>query len=161
MDIDFMQFDEIFLEKSYKWLTDPEIRAMTCTPFITKEGQKSWYESLSYRKDYYVWGIRKDREAIGAVGLKNIDYENQTGEYFGYIGEKQYWGMGIGMEMLIFMKEKAKELGINTLKLKVHPSNTRAIYLYKKFGFRILENFQPVFEGAELQMEYHIMKLNQ
>lgn len=136
MNIEFVFFDKVFLEKSYEWLTDPEIKAMTCTPDITREEQEKWHQSLPYRKDYSIWGIKIDRSPIGAVGLKNIDYEKGVGEYFGYIGEKQFWGMGIGTEMLIFIKEKAVALRLRSLELKVHPSNIRAIRLYKKFGFK-------------------------
>lgn len=139
MDIEFVKFDRVYLEISYTWLKDPEISKMIDAPTVTKKGQEDWYGSLPFRKDYYIWGIKKDGQPIGAVGLKNIDYEKGSGEYFGYIGEKQFWGMGIGTKMLVFIKGKAEELGLRSLDLKVNPSNLRAIHLYQKFGFKSQE----------------------
>ena len=41
---------------------------------------------MNGNKNYFVKGIKYNRERIGVIGLKNITKD--TGEYFGYIGEK-------------------------------------------------------------------------
>jgi len=47
-----------------------------------------------------------------------------------------YRGLGIGTEMLKTLVSEAKLMGIKMLTLKVFSTNKRAIYVYKKVGFK-------------------------
>lgn len=131
--INFVAYSPEFLDLSWDWLNDPEIKALTSTPDFTREQQQRWYETLPQKKDYFVWGIRWDHQPIGVLGLKNI--ENQEGEYFGYIGVKEFWSKGLSKPMLDFIKDNALKIGLKTIYLKVAPANTRAIRAYEKNGF--------------------------
>lgn len=133
--IDFVNYDEKFLELSFQWLRDPEIKRLTLSPDIKKEEQLDWYKNLEGRNDYKIWGVLYNGERIGAVGLKNIDYINKSAEYFGYIGEKDKWGHGIGTAMLEYAISEAKKIGLHNVSLQVSQENIRAIKLYKKLGF--------------------------
>lgn len=134
--VEFCEFDKGFLEKSYQWLSDPQIKRLTLAPEkITKDDQNTWFKSLEDRNDYLIWGVKYQENDIGAVGFKNIDNKTKTAEYFGYIGEKEYWGKGIGSSMLEYAIQKAKEMDLCCLNLNVSKDNERAINLYKKFGF--------------------------
>ncbi|EPJ8277656.1 GNAT family N-acetyltransferase, partial [Citrobacter freundii] len=93
-----VKYDESFLVLSWLWLKDPEISALTMTPEFTKEEQLIFFRSLEKRKDYFIRGITYQNEKIGAVGIKNINQDK--GEYWGYIGEKKYWGQGLGKEIM-------------------------------------------------------------
>lgn len=135
MKISFVEYDETFLMLSTKWLFDSEIKKLTMSPDITLEEQKKWYDSLKYRKDYFIEGIVADGEKIGAVGIKNIDFCNKTGEYWGYIGSKNFIGKGIGKRMVLHMCEVGKKLGLKELRLKVIDFNNRAYQLYLSQGF--------------------------
>ena len=135
MKIEFVHYSEDFLELSWNWLNDPEIKILTQTPDLTKKQQKEWFLKLKNNTNYRVWGVTADRKPIGAAGLKNITTVDC--EYFGYIGEKDYWGLGIGK---IILKETiliAKRLGKKEVWLAVIKSNDRAIKLYTKHGFRV------------------------
>ncbi|HAT7998802.1 GNAT family N-acetyltransferase [Citrobacter braakii] len=134
-EIKFVDFDEIYLNKSWEWLQDEEIRILTNTPPFTKSQQQIFYESLP-RKDYLIWGVEVDKLPIGVLGLKNI--KHGKGEYFGYIGNKDYWGKGLFKEMKLYILEKAKENEIDYIYLKVIKGNKRAIRAYHREGF-ILE----------------------
>jgi len=144
--IRFVDYKEDFLEKSWLWLNDAEIKYLTNTPNFSKEEQKKWYESLKSRKDYIIYGITFNNKLIGACGLKNITHIDA--EYWGYIGEKKYWGMGFGIAILDEMIHKAKGLRLVKLWLKVIKDNERAIGLYKKKNFAIKKEF-----GNEYIME--------
>ncbi|EKO3750233.1 hypothetical protein P0F16_002868 [Vibrio metschnikovii] len=65
-----------YLDKSWDWLTDPEIKKMTNTPDFTREEQELFFLSLP-RENYKIWGLKYDDLEIGVVGLKNI---NDTGK---------------------------------------------------------------------------------
>jgi RimJ/RimL family protein N-acetyltransferase len=104
----FEQFSMEYVEKSWEWLNDSEIRQLTDTLVFTKEDQLVWYESLPTKKDYRVWGISITGEKIGVVGLKKITKD--SAEFFTYIGEKKYWGKGLGVQILSFAEEQARKL---------------------------------------------------
>lgn len=134
-DIQFIKYSHDFLELSKKWLSDPEIKRLTMTPDIQEEEQERWFHGLEQRKDYFIRGITADGNLIGAVGIKHIDFQERTGEYWGYIGEKQYIGRGIGKLMVTQMCREGKKMNLDILYLKVAEYNVRAYQLYLKQGF--------------------------
>ena len=136
MKIQFLEFDRVFLDLSFQWLSDSTIKYLTMTPDITKENQEEWFASLQDKNDYYIRGIAVDNKPIGACGLKHITLE--AGEYWGYIGEKDYWGKGIGGRMMAFIEEYAKSSGLKQLYLQVLNDNERAIRLYVKNGYEVV-----------------------
>ena len=138
MDVKLVDFDQKYLDNSWNWLYDHELKEMTSAPLITKDEQLKWFESIKKKDNYLIWGIEVDTKPIGACGLKNIN--RIEGEYWGYIGEKSYWGKGIGSMMMNMIIGKAKELKLKKIYLKVLKVNFRAIKLYEKFNFIITEN---------------------
>jgi RimJ/RimL family protein N-acetyltransferase len=130
----FESFDERFCEKSWEWLNDPEIKRLTMTPDFTREDQKRWFANLPQAPDYKVWGLSFDGVPIGALGLKKITLSDA--EYLGYIGERRFWGLGLGREMMRFALDQARALGLREVFLRVRRDNTRAIALYVKSGFQ-------------------------
>lgn len=137
--IELVKYDYDFLMASRKWLSDPIIKKMTLASDIDPIAQEEWFKNLENRKDYIIFGVVFEGEKIGALGIKNIDINIKSGEYWGYIGEKKYWGRGIGSQMLKEMIKSCKSMSIERLYLKVRKDNIRAIQLYKKNGFEIFE----------------------
>lgn len=133
MKIVLYPFDEDFLIHSWKWLKDPDIKRLTFTSDFSKQSQLNWYKNLKGRKDYLIWGIMVDDVPVGACGLKNLTVVD--GEYWGYIGEKSYWGKGVGFQMMSLIEKKAKELDLKSLWLQVLDDNTRAIKLYNSLNY--------------------------
>lgn len=129
------RYDERYLECSWSWLRDPEIRRLTMTPEFTREQQARWFASLPTLRDYRIWGIAHEGRPIGALGLKHITAADA--EYWGYLGDKSCWGRGLGRDMMHFAIEEARRLGLARLYLKVHRDNPRAIALYARSGFSI------------------------
>jgi RimJ/RimL family protein N-acetyltransferase len=132
-DVEFVPYDERFLEHSWNWLNDPEIKELTRTPDFDREGQRKWFESLGTKKDYLIYGVCYRSVPVGACGLKNIT--PSSAEYWGYIGKKEYWGCGIGKNIVESMVSVAKDNHIERVWLKVSNKNFRAVALYSKFGF--------------------------
>lgn len=145
MQVDFIEFNEKMLRKTYEWLQDEELCHLIDTTPVSLEKQKAWFESLKNRKDYYIKGIVCDSIPIGAVGIKHIS--SNTGEYWGYIGNKEFWGKGIGKEMVSRMLLDAKEIyKLSTLKLRVREDNMRAFRLYQSMGFVELKKSKDFIE---------------
>ena len=130
-------YDLTFLEKSWLWLNDPEIRALTMTPAFTKKDQQLFFESLPNKKDYWIKGITYNNVPAGAMGLKHITSTNA--EYWGYIGEKQLWGKGIGSFMVDQAIKKGIDLGLKNIYLRVTKDNSKARNLYISKGFKPTE----------------------
>ena len=135
--IKLVVFDKTFLDLTWLWLNDPEIKYLVDSPTITKEQQLEWFESLNKKEDYLIWGIKYSNVPVGVCGLKNIT--DESSEYWGYIGEKEFWGLGIGSIILDKMIYKAKTLKNKYIWLKVLNSNKRAIDLYSRKNFKILD----------------------
>lgn len=133
MAVTLCAFDTVFLEASWNWLQDEELRKLVDAPVITKEQQQSWFKTLPQRTDYCIWGVLYDGKPVGVTGIKNI--KSNTGEYWGYIGDKNYWGKGIGSAMMQCTVAEAQALQLKQLTLKVLRTNQRAIQLYQKNGF--------------------------
>src|SRR2546428_10611273 len=138
-EIKLVSYDEVFLDKSWEWLNDSEIKELTDTPNYTKDSQLIWFNSLPFRNDYKIWGVTYNTIPIGVFGIKNItEYD---GEYWGYIGEKEYWGKGLGTQIIERMLLIAStDLNLSSIYLFVLEYNKRAIRLYNKLGFKIVDN---------------------
>jgi len=148
--VEFVSYDEEFLDRSWKWLNDPELMELTLTKPFNREQQTDFYNSLKLRDDYKIWGISVGGEKIGVVGLKKIE-SGESAEYFGYIGEKSFWGKGISTHMFGFIVAYAKEQKLKRIYLEVSKSNERAIASYRKNGFSKYEDM-----GGTILMELHL-----
>jgi RimJ/RimL family protein N-acetyltransferase len=133
MELKIVKYSVDFLNLSWEWFLDDELKFLTGTEEFTKQDQLNWYSTLNEKQDYLVWGVTIDGKAVGACGLKNII--NSRCEYWGYIADKSYWGQGFGRKMLDLMELKAIELGCNEITLKVIKENQRAYALYVNVGF--------------------------
>ena len=132
--LSLVEYTEEFLELSWLWLSDPEIKELTMTPDFTKKEQLNFFKNIKSRSGYFIYGVSIDGVKVGACGLKNISANE--GEYWGYIGDKKYWGYGHGKEIINLCIQKAKDLELKKINLKVIKSNNRAISLYNKMGFK-------------------------
>ncbi len=129
----FDEFDCAFLDASAIWQQDPEIRELIDAAPFCREAQLRWHASLPGRSDYRIWGVSLDGKPVGAVGLKDIG--ESVAEYFGYLGDKSCWGMGLGSQLLAFAEQQARSLGVLLIRLRVLESNVRAIRLYQKQNY--------------------------
>jgi RimJ/RimL family protein N-acetyltransferase len=133
--LEFCKYDETFLDVSWQWLTDPEIKRLTMTPDFTREDQHRWFQRLPAMTDYLIWGLKSGGTPVGAMGLKKLT--SVDAEYWGYIGDRRFWGMGFGGRLMQFTMEQAKRLKLTSIYLRVHRENERAVRLYEKSGFNL------------------------
>lgn len=132
-ELAYRPFDQQFLELSWAWLNDPEIKRLTDTPDFSRDDQEAWWRSLENRADYFVWGVALAGRPIGVVGLKNV--ARISAELFCYLGEKDCWGLGYGRRMVGFGLRQAAQLGVRVVFLRVVKENLRAIAAYRRYGF--------------------------
>ncbi|MFY7839475.1 MAG: GNAT family N-acetyltransferase [Lacibacter sp.] len=135
MEVSFVPFNETFLAASWKWLQNEELRLLIDAAPVTKEQQLAWFKQLPNRSDYVIWGVSCENGPIGVCGLKHITAADA--EYWGYIGEKEYRGKGIGTAILCFAEEQAVNMGLSGIYLHVLKSNEAAIRLYQKHAYQV------------------------
>lgn len=133
--VEFGNFDESVLAKSWKWLNDPELKHLTNTPDFDLIEQKKWFEQLKVRDDYYIKSIIFDNETIGVCGIKNLT--NLTGEVWLYIGEKNLWGRKIGEKSLTHLIEYAYSKSLKSLYARILKENERSLRLFYKNNFKL------------------------
>lgn len=59
---------------------------------------------------------------------------------------KSHWGCGIGSGLMVRLIEFAKSFRAEVISLEVRSDNTRAIALYRKFGFESFGTFRKFFK---------------
>jgi len=76
------------------------------------------------------------------IGFANLfNFENQQSAFIGnVIIDKQYRGQGFGKELVLYMLDKARsKYRLAEVKISVFNSNTPALLLYSRFGFKPYE----------------------
>ena len=131
-----VQFDKCYFDLSKSWLTDSELRHLIHAETLPSDEERlRWFELLSSRSDYRIWGIDYLMQPIGVCGLKHIT--DGQAEYWGYIGEKSFWGKGLGSCIMTEVLLKAQDLRLTRVYLRVRKYNLRAFRMYEKYGFSI------------------------
>ena len=75
---------------------------------------------------------------------------------------QEYWGLGIGSIMLETALRYAKEVGFEQAELEVVSSNTKAIKLYEKYGFKkygVKPDNMKYSDGSYASMDWMMVKL--
>lgn len=131
--LNLVEYNQDFLDMSWDWLNDEELRYLTMTPFFSKEDQQVFFKNLPTRDNYFIKGIKYNDSPIGACGLKNIS--DGKAELWLYIGDKEYWGKGLGKKIMYLLEKEALSLNIRKIYLKVLKENRVAINLYEKLSY--------------------------
>ena len=70
---------------------------------------------------------------------------------------KEFWGRGIGSELMRLMIDFSRKTGIEVLYLEVRADNARAIALYEKFGFEGIGVYKDFFKIDEKHYDALLM----
>lgn len=118
------------------WDADPAIIALMGRRF-DDQTPEDWLRSLRGQRTSRAWIIEAGDRPVGEVELAQINWRSGTAEIRICIGEKESWGHGIGTESLAHSLRFAFEgLNLKKIYLRVFDTNTRAIHLYERLGFR-------------------------
>jgi diamine N-acetyltransferase len=124
---------------SCKWRNNPEIWKYTGSKpnkYITPEIEMEWIKDVLKQdiEKRFAICLKKNDKYIGNAQLTDI--ENGTAQYHLFIGETQYWGMGIGTKVAELIKFKAfKSIGLNKIYSFFVPENKSSIRTCEKNGF--------------------------
>ncbi|UOK43780.1 MULTISPECIES: GNAT family N-acetyltransferase [Flavobacterium] len=125
-------------ETSWKWRNDSEIWKYTGSrPSIpiTPEIEKEWIIKVLADPYSKRFAITVDNQYVGNIQLTNITASDA--EYHIFIGDKNYWGKGVGYAATQQIIRYAKNnLKLKEIYLHVNPSNNAAVKLYENCGFK-------------------------
>ena len=130
------EFD-LFLERSIPEYAEDKVRAGNWTEAESLERSRKEFEELLPQglntSDNFLYTLyNDDKEVLGMIWIK-VD-QLSAFIYEVYIEEK-FRGKGNGKSIMLLLEEKAREMGLKTLKLHVFGSNHVARRLYETVGY--------------------------
>jgi RimJ/RimL family protein N-acetyltransferase len=123
-----------------KWFNDPEVnKTLLMEEKLDLKRSLEWFERSrkdTSRRDLVIEST--EGEPIGIMALVHIDEADGTAECFCVIGDKAYWGKGIGTEVHLLLADWAfKDLGLYKIWAYIRPENAAIINVIKRVGFKI------------------------
>lgn len=158
MDFPFMIGERIYLrpvepedvDRFVRWFNDPEVRATISTSFpMNRLREREFLDGLYKDHQDVILAIvvREGNAHIGVVSLHRMGLPNRNASFGIMIGEKSCWDKGYGTEATRLMLDYGfRTLNLHRVTLWVYATNTRAIHVYEKVGFRE--------EGRKRESEY-------
>lgn len=129
------------IEMVRNWRNDPKIqRFMEFRDYITPEMQEKWFDRINNDNNYYFIIVFRGKE-IGLTNIKDIDYEEGTGEAGLFIYDDEYLNSDISFRSALCMGELFYyDLKLKTSLAHVCRDNKRAIQYNKFLGYQITDN---------------------
>ena len=129
---------EADLPLKVKWYNDPAVRKTLVVDEVFQLAKtKNWFRTLAEnntRMDFMVESL--DGTAFGITGLIDIDQKNRTAQCYCVIGEKEYWGKGLGTEIHSVLFQWAFEiLDIEKIWAHIRTNNPAIFRVVEKLGF--------------------------
>lgn len=129
-------------EQYLSWLNDPEIARYLDTRTFPSSMQDlvAFYDEVTRTRDNVILAVidKKSDQHIGNVKLGPIRWVHRCATFGLLIGDKRFWGKGIGKEVTRLMVEYGFErLNLRRVDLGVHAEHESAIRCYEKVGFKI------------------------
>jgi len=128
-------------EEYVQWINDPEVTKGLVTGVYPSgiEELRDYIKSVISDNNTIMMAVcDHDDVHIGNIKLDRFDHIAKTAELGLMIGNRNYWGKGIGSEMCeLILKYAFKELNLRKVSLTVYGNNLAAIKLYQKLGFII------------------------
>lgn len=99
-------------------------------------------------------------EIIGTASLNRKKKRMSHRAEFGISVKKAWWGCGVASTLTEHILDFAGKTGVKQINLEVRSDNSRAIALYKKFGFRKLCTFPGFFKINGDLVDFDFMNLD-
>lgn len=121
------------------WNFDPVIsRYFSPRPVFDEEQQKKWFKRMlvDVTKKKFMIIPHMNQQAVGLVGLQEIDLINGRAEIGISIGDKNWQGKGLGVKSVsLLMRYAFQIMGLYQLRAEVFAENEKARRLFTTCGF--------------------------
>ena len=128
-------------ENLYKYQNDWEVTQLL-GGFSKNRSMQDIYEWIEFhrtRTDEIVWVIaaKSDDTCLGHVGLYQIDHRVRSAEFAISIGNKDWWGKGLGGQIAqLVIRYGFRQLNLHRIHITVLATNLRSIRMCEKVGFK-------------------------
>jgi len=134
-------------ERYLGWLNDPEANRYLESGIFpyTKDELEKFYEQVTRSPDQIILAIvdKETDQHIGNVKLGPINWVHRKATFGILLGDKQFWGRGIGTEATRLMVEYGFfRLNLRRIELGVYAEHDAAVCSYEKVGFRVEGKFR-------------------
>lgn len=132
-----ISFDD--LEKYTEWVNDMEtgLYVLFSSNVFDLNKERETLDYLTKHNDILAIVDNESNKPVGICGLHNRNEVHRSAVLGITIGEKSYWGHGIGTEATNLLLDFAfNVLNLNSVFLEVIDYNKRAIKCYEKCGFK-------------------------
>jgi [ribosomal protein S5]-alanine N-acetyltransferase len=124
------------------WLNDPEVTRYTeiGTFPSTSEDLENYFRAITGSRNDVILAIvdKRSGQHVGNVKLGPIHWTHRSATLGILIGEKEFWGKGVGLEATRLMVEYGfGRLNLNRIDLGVFAEHEAAVHCYEKAGFKI------------------------
>ena len=142
-------------ERYLSWLNDPEVTRYTETGTFpsTAEDLDNYYRSVTGSKNDVMLAVvdKKSGRHIGNVKLGPIHWVHRRATFGILIGEKEFWGKGVGLDATRLMVEYGfQRLNLHRIDLGVFAEHEAAVRCYEQAGFKVEGRMrEDLFLGGE------------
>jgi ribosomal-protein-alanine N-acetyltransferase len=124
------------------WLNDPEVtRFMETGKFpTTARDLEKFYDEVTGTRNQVILAVadKKSGQHIGNVKLGPIHWIHHCATFGIMIGDKKFWGKGVGLEATRLMVEYGFDrLNLRRIDLGVFAEHDTAVRCYEKAGFKV------------------------
>jgi [ribosomal protein S5]-alanine N-acetyltransferase len=127
-------------ENYLAWLNDPDVMQGIATSGYTLENLKTYVSERLSNPNVVFFAICSNdtQEHIGNVKIDFHDKNSNVSELGLLIGNKSYWGKGVGYEACkLAMQYGFSQIKLRKIFLAVYENNPNAKKLYEKLGFKL------------------------
>lgn len=110
-----------------------------------------WYQKQMKKGMVFV-AAKVNNKFVGGASIEPRKGKASHVGYFGIYIKKEFRNLGIGTRLISKIIEIARQKSVNIIQLCVFASNSRAIHVYKKFGFQEAGRIR---NGIEFQDSTH------
>jgi ribosomal-protein-alanine N-acetyltransferase len=128
-------------ERYLSWMNDEEVtKGLASGVFPTTiEDLKKYIQNITSSRNAVMFAVcdKENDLHIGNIKLDNFDWVNRTCELGLLLGDRSYWGKGVGTQVMALTLQYAfQQLNIRKVVLAVYANNPAAVRLYEKVGFQ-------------------------
>jgi len=120
--------------KMHDWLNDPEVNKYLDKQEWSVSSIKAYIEEKAKKPGvhyFYIWYKEEGCKGV-AIGTAKLEY----GEIGIMIGDKEYWGRGIGTEVVRRMKVFALDvIGLREVRAGIMAGNEGSFKCFRRAGF--------------------------
>lgn len=151
----------------WQWLNDPDVTAHMNKGQVvnTMQRQMEFFNKMKSSDSDCVFAIccSQTHQHIGTTAIHNIHMDGglKVGSFGILIGEKNFWGKGIGSEVwTLVITEAFDNLNLDAIHTKIFSSNVASLRIAEKVGFKTIEIIKNEFQKGDHWIDRHVLRLD-